>query len=74
MSKMDVSSDLQLLPAIFLYDFTLSSSLLYIAGLNFGAILLKPYNLPERRKSPLVVNIHGKTDNCFVHDVIISQT
>ncbi|XP_051509515.1 S9 family peptidase isoform X2 [Myxocyprinus asiaticus] len=28
-------------------------------GLNFGAILLKPYSPPERRKTPLVVNIHG---------------
>ncbi|KAI7797608.1 putative acylamino-acid-releasing enzyme, partial [Triplophysa rosa] len=29
------------------------------SGLNFGAILLKPYSSPERRKTPLVVNIHG---------------
>uniref|UniRef100_A0A9J8AJG7 acylaminoacyl-peptidase n=1 Tax=Cyprinus carpio carpio TaxID=630221 RepID=A0A9J8AJG7_CYPCA len=31
----------------------------HFSGLNFGAILLKPYNPPERRKTPLVVNIHG---------------
>lgn len=41
---------------------------LYIAGLNFGAILLKPYNLPERRKSPLVVNIHGGPHAHFAAD------
>ncbi|XP_026126571.1 acylamino-acid-releasing enzyme [Carassius auratus] len=38
------------------------------SGLNFGAILLKPYNLPERRKSPLVVNIHGGPHAHFAAD------
>ncbi|XP_065103189.1 acylamino-acid-releasing enzyme isoform X2 [Paramisgurnus dabryanus] len=35
------------------------------SGLNFGAILLKPYSTPERRKSPLVVNIHGGPHSHF---------
>ncbi|XP_051950569.1 S9 family peptidase isoform X2 [Xyrauchen texanus] len=35
------------------------------SGLNFGAILLKPYSPPERRKTPLVVNIHGGPHSHF---------
>ncbi|RXN18463.1 acylamino-acid-releasing enzyme-like protein [Labeo rohita] len=38
------------------------------SGLNFGAILLKPYNPPERRKTPLVVNIHGGPHAHFAAD------
>ncbi|XP_043102724.1 S9 family peptidase isoform X2 [Puntigrus tetrazona] len=38
------------------------------SGLNFGAILLKPYNLPERRKSSLVINIHGGPHAHFAAD------
>ncbi|XP_051526045.1 acylamino-acid-releasing enzyme-like isoform X2 [Myxocyprinus asiaticus] len=34
------------------------------SDLNFGAILLKPY-APERRKTPLVVNIHGGPHSHF---------
>ncbi|KAK2898631.1 hypothetical protein Q8A67_010049 [Cirrhinus molitorella] len=38
------------------------------SGLNFGAILLKPYNPTERRKTPLVVNIHGGPHSHFAAD------
>ncbi|XP_048065955.1 S9 family peptidase isoform X1 [Megalobrama amblycephala] len=38
------------------------------SGLNFGAILLKPYSPPERRKTPLVVNIHGGPHAHFAAD------
>ncbi|XP_067269774.1 S9 family peptidase isoform X4 [Pseudorasbora parva] len=38
------------------------------SGLNFGAILLKPYSPPERRKTPLVVNIHGGPHAQFAAD------
>uniref|UniRef100_A0A8C1M9A2 acylaminoacyl-peptidase n=1 Tax=Cyprinus carpio TaxID=7962 RepID=A0A8C1M9A2_CYPCA len=40
----------------------------HFSGLNFGAILLKPYNPPERRKTPLVVNIHGGPHAHFAAD------
>ncbi|XDV48979.1 hypothetical protein PO909_018321 [Leuciscus waleckii] len=38
------------------------------SGLNFGAILLKPYSPQERRKTPLVVNIHGGPHSHFAAD------
>ncbi|ROL49160.1 Acylamino-acid-releasing enzyme [Anabarilius grahami] len=38
------------------------------SGLNFGAILIKPYSPPERRKTPLVVNIHGGPHAHFAAD------
>ncbi|KAK7135760.1 hypothetical protein R3I94_014437 [Phoxinus phoxinus] len=38
------------------------------SGLNFGAILLKPYSLKEKRKTPLVVNIHGGPHSHFAAD------
>ncbi|XP_077080050.1 acylamino-acid-releasing enzyme isoform X3 [Siphateles boraxobius] len=38
------------------------------SGLNFGAILLKPYSPQERRKTPLVVNIHGGPHSHFTAD------